>query len=166
MKIDLLRYVPPGVRLQSELRLFAGGMIASCLYSIGFLLRYCSAYSALQLHVLPSLRTAAETIMPDFYLLLGSALYGFFIMALCMSSFIVYHYASHFQGSKSIYLMRRLPSRAELHRRCWTLPLLFILLFLLSAALLLVVYYGIYMAFTPTECLTPDQWQKIWSVLP
>jgi amino acid transporter len=103
--------------------------------------------------------------MTDFYAILGGALYGFLILALCMPALILYHYAYHYQGSKNIYLMRRLPNRWELHKRCVTLPLLAALICLLSVLVLLCIYLGIYMTATPRECLTPGQWQKIWSVL-
>jgi uncharacterized membrane protein YqhA len=90
---------------------------------------------------------------------------GFLILALCMLALIVYHYAYHYQGSKSIYLMKRLPNRWEMHRRCITLPLLAALICLIAAIAFLLIYFGIYMVFTPKECLTLGQWQKIWSVL-
>ena len=82
--------------------------------------------------------------------------------SLCLVLLAAYHYAYHRQGSKSIYLMRRLPSKLELHRRCLTLPIAGILIALLTAFLLLLIYYAVYMNVTPAECLMPGQWQKLW----
>ena len=103
--------------------------------------------------------------MPDFVTLLGHYLIGFLLVALCMLAIVAYHYLYHRQGSKSIYTMRRLPDGMVLHRRCWTLPVLMALASLLAAFVLLMIYYAIYMFVTPDACLTPGQWQKLWSVI-
>mgnify|MGYP000928879343 FL=1 len=167
MRIDLSRHVPPGFDLGYELRFFAAGMTLAASWSLSFLYRFVSAlwalygYRGTERYLLPG------AVMPDFHTLLGNALTGFLILAIWwIAAFVPAHYAHHVVGSKSIYLMRRLPNRWELHRRCWTLPLSVVLLCLIVAAILLLTYYGIYMAATPEECLTPHQWQKIWSVLP
>lgn len=165
MKINLEKYAPAGINLKRERRFFTTGMICSLLFSTAFLLRYSSAYSALYDWVGVKRVLRPGSIMEDFNVLLDSALIGFFVLALCMLALIIYHYIYHRQGSKSIYLMKRLPNPWELHRRCLTLPLLAALLCLAAAAALLFIYYGVYMAFTPKECLMPGQWQKIWSVL-
>ncbi|KPU45624.1 hypothetical protein OXPF_08570 [Oxobacter pfennigii] len=159
------RYVPPGANVRQELKWFAWGGAVSLLYSFGFLIRYLNDYSSLFLWD-GSLRVLdISATMPDFIEVLGSSLIGFLILELCMSAVIIYHYAYHYQGSKSIYLMKRLPSRFELHRRCVTLPVLAVTASLCAALMLLLIYFAIYMAFTPKACLTPHQWQKIWSVL-
>ena len=75
------------------------------------------------------------------------------------------NYASFRQGSKNIYLMKRLPSRWELHRRCILLPALGMVGSLVMGFTLLMIYFAIYMLVTPDRCLPPDQWQKLWSVL-
>lgn len=128
-------------------------------------MRYFNAHSNLYGYEGTKRVLLTDAVMPDMGTLIGSALVGFLIIALCMLAMIVYHYAYHLQDSKSIYLMRRLPNRWELHRRCLTLPLLAIVICLLVAVILLLIYYGIYTIATPGECLTPHQWQKIWSVL-
>ncbi|MGI6358926.1 MAG: hypothetical protein ACOX2K_09595 [Bacillota bacterium] len=165
IKDKLAPHVPPGVDVSQELRWLCYGGIAAWLYSCGFLVRYASRYDSL-FHWDGTARVLdTRAIMPDFVEILGGSLNGFLILALCAVAMIAYHYAYHYQGSKSIYLMKRLPSRWELPRRCLTLPLLAVLACLCAALLLLLIYYGIYMALTPRACLAPDQWQKIWSVL-
>ena len=69
---------------------------------------------------------------------------------------------SFLRGSRSDYLMRRLPNRWELARRSYALPLLLILATLGTMALLLAIYYAVYLALTPPECLQPDQLSKLW----
>ena len=164
-KHDLSRCAPPGINLKQERQFFLTGMICAELYSMLFLLRYGNARSWLFEQHAGQRMLIPGAIMEDFVTILSDALVGFLVLSLCMLVLIVYHYAYHYQGSKSIYLMRRLPSSWELHRRCLTLPLLAVLCCALAALILLLIYYGIYLFFTPKSCLVPGQWQKIWSVL-
>lgn len=162
MKPDLQRFVPLGVNARQELEWMFGGWMLSFFYSMGFLVRYEREYLSL-FHTIDKRRVLLEgRFMPDFADLLGSHLYGFLIVALCMLAVVVYHYVYHRQGSKSIYLMRRLPDGMELHRRCWALPVLCALGSILLAFVLLLIYYAIYMLVTPDACLTPGQWEKLW----
>lgn len=165
MKLELLRLSPPGYKLRQEGAVFIWGLVSALIYSFGFLWRYCDARNGLYNYLGGKKTLLPDAVMPDMIELLGSALAGFFVLALCMLAMIIFRYAYHRQGSKSIYLMRRLPSKAELHRRCLVLPILAALACLLLAAAVLLGFYGIYMTATPKECLMPDQWQKIWSVL-
>ena len=165
LKLNIYRYAPLGINLSPERRFFVGGIVCSFAYSLQFLIRYGNSHSSLYTWVRNERVLLPNAVMEDFYILLGSSLLGFAIVALCSLAIIIYHYAYHWQGSKSIYLMKRLPNRLELHRRCLTLPLLAALMSLLVAAILLLAYYGIYVACTPKECFLPGQWQKLWSVL-
>ena len=65
----------------------------------------------------------------------------------------------------SIYLMRRLPDRWELHRRCLVFPFAGLVLCVAAAFLTVVLCYACYMIATPEICLTPGQWQKYWRFL-
>lgn len=164
-RLDLQRLVPPGVDARQELRWLLGGWALSFVYSLGFVIRMVQERSMLY-RVAGSGRVLRTGVaMPDFAGLLGRHLYGFLIVALCMLAIVAYHYLYHRQGSKSIYTMRRLPDGMELHRRCWTLPVLMALASLLAAFVLLMIYYVAYMLVTPKSCLTPGQWQKLWSVI-
>ena len=165
LKHRLESHVPLGVNLEQELRWFAYGAIASLLYSLGFLFRYVGEYQSLFLWDGISRVLNPSAVMPDYVQILGGSLNGFLVLALCMVALAIYHHAYHYQGSKSIYLMRRLPDRWDLPRRCITLPLLGILACLCVALLLVLIYYAIYMVFTPSACLAPQQWQKIWGAL-
>lgn len=71
------------------------------------------------------------------------------------------HYLGHFQGSRSIYLMRRLPQRGELARRCLAFPLTGLaasLAVYVLTALLCLLWYRVQ---TPAGCLPPDIWAGI-----
>lgn len=165
LKHKLTHHLPPGVDLERELAWFEGGIFVSLLYSLGFLLRYANEYQSLFLWNGSEKVLDTSAVMPDFIQILGGSLSGFLVLALCMAATAAYHYSYHFQGSKSIYLMKRLPNRWELPRRCLTLPVLGIITCLGIALLLLLIYYAVYMLFTPRACLAPQQWHKIWSVL-
>lgn len=161
MKLRWERLAPPGIGVSKELQWTGVGMALSLVYSLRFLLVYASAYEALYEWVGAEKRLIPGAMMPDFPDLLGNSLIGFLILALCMVPLAGYHYAYHVQGGKSIYLMRRLPRQSELHARCLAFPALTALACALAAAILLLIYYGLYMAATPDVCLAPGQWQKI-----
>ncbi|NLW16480.1 MAG: hypothetical protein GX033_02315 [Firmicutes bacterium] len=165
LKHKLTHHLPPGVDLERELAWFEGGIFVSLLYSLRFLIRYANEYQSLFLWNGSEKVLNTNAVMPDFVQILGGSLSGFLVLALCMAATAAYHYSYHFQGSKSIYLMKRLPNRWELPRRCLTLPVLGIITCLCIALLLLLIYYAVYMLFTPRACLAPQQWHKIWSVL-
>ena len=67
-------------------------------------------------------------------------------------------YSSYYQGSRSIYLMRRLPDgRSLLRRQVWTAPVCWALTILLSGAVLLGLCWLLWRFKTPAECLpTPE----------
>jgi len=153
---DFDRYAPVGLETARERQTLAWGLVLSTLWSLFYLVRYFDALDSLYVgnnkhrHLIPG------AMMEDFSVLLGSALLGFLLTALIMTGFAVYHYAYHWQGSKSIYLMRRLPDRWELHRRCLAQPLFAILLCAVIALLLLTAYYALYTTATPAQCLPPE----------
>lgn len=163
--LDLTRHAPPGIKLKPELQFIISGFIFSFLGSLLFLQSYNMALQDLYVETVASNVLIQGARMPDFHVLLDGNLNLYIIFALSMFAVIAYNYSYHYRGSKSIYLMRRLPKRWELHRRCLTIPLVSSLMYLLSAVLMLFIFYGIYMEFTPEQCLTPGQLQKLWSVL-
>ena len=163
MKIDLSRHAPPGINLEAEKALFFWGNLLSCSGALVFFRRYDH-------HLQFIAKTSDLTeifpgaIMEDFVVLIDRCFVGFAIVALCMVFLTGYHYWYHWQDSRSIYLMRRLPKRWELHRRCVVLPLIAIILSACIAFILLLLLYAFYMNRTPAQCIAPGQWQKIWSV--
>ena len=165
MKIDAARYAPPGINYSRELKWIAAALIASVIYSLGFLIFYIENYRDLFWEQDAEKGIIKGAMMPDFIELLNYRLFGFAIIALCMLAVSLYHYLYHYQGSKSIYLMKRLPNRFELWRRCLALPLGAALFSLVTAMILMLIYFGIYLFFTPEICLAPNQWEKIGSVV-
>ena len=165
MKLDLSRHAPPGMPLKEEKTVYIVGMAFSAIFGLSSFTSRFSNHLAELYWVNGSTKTLkVGAIMPDFVEILDGTLVGFFVLSACFLAQIAAHYVYHYQGSKSIYTMRRLPNRRELHRRCLTLPVLAATIFLIMAFVFLLIFYADYMIVTPDVCLTPDQWQKIWSV--
>lgn len=158
-------WVPPGLDHRQEVKWTVWAFSLSLLYSLRFFLALFQARDSLFLQAGAEKILDVNAVMPDFILLLRDSLIGFPMTALGAAALLAYHYFYHFQGSKSIYLMRRLPRRLELVRRCAALPLLTAAAALLAAGLLLALYFGIYLLVTPETCLSSGQWDKIWNVL-
>ena len=152
MRIDLTRHVPPGFRVNEEVKGFWGGCVGATLFSlITYIPRYNDELDKLY-YKSGAVRTLrAGAVMPDFVEILDRSLWGFLVVIFISLVLIGVHYTYHYQESKSIYTMRRLPSRWELHRRCLTLPLFAIVAYLLMAFAILLIFYAVYMNLTPTS---------------
>lgn len=167
-KLDLRRCAPPGMELEKEGQMLFTGLLLSFLFSLSFLIRYSSEYNQLYYWENGPERVRVwieHAMMPAFEVVLGHALIGFWITAVVMLSRIAAYYSYHRRGSKSIYLMRRLPDRWERHRRCVTLPVLAALLALFCSAVMMLLYYLFYLMVTPEQYIPYHQWPKIWREL-
>ena len=157
-------YAPPGMSLWRERAVFWSLLAVAVWYSLRF-------FSTFQWH-LQNVQDRLETYdawgvdmrvnMTDLSDLLEGkfALFGVVILFCLIAIGARYRY--YHQGSKSIYLMRRLPDRSEWHRSCLVQPLLRIALVLVVMTVLLLIFYTVYMNQVPEECLQPNQWQKLW----
>lgn len=163
---ELSYHAPAGMGIKEEKKIFMIGMVASIMVSLSvFSTRYMDCYERLYWKNGAERTIIPEAIMPDFAEILGESFIGFKVVIALMIATAVMHYAYHFEESKSIYTMRRLPSVWELHRRCLTLPVCGIVISLVTAFVLLLIYYDVYMTVTPEICVTPGQWQKLWGRL-
>ena len=94
--------------------------------------------------------------MPHFYQLLDAGMDcsdGFCVLFVVLVAMIIYHYCTYYQGSKSIYLMKRLPDKWELYKRCVHLPMIAMIVEIITIVGVMSLYYGIYLIFTPQQCL-------------
>lgn len=155
-------FAPPGIGTDRELGGFISGLVVVCLISLNFFNRYANA-RALLYRMQGSKRVLIEgAVMTDFSVVLGDSLNSFGFLCVLLLGVVVWHYLCYWQGSKSIYLMKRLPNRFEIHKRAWTLPLLAIAVTLVVAFLVMFLYFEFYMIATPKQCIAPGQWQNIW----
>lgn len=154
---------PPGIGTDWEIKGYLTGLVLFVIMSaIDFIGNYNEAYSDLYHWLFGRQVMIAGAVMPDFVAILDDSLRGFFLYCFLMLAVVVWHYLYYYNGPKSIYLMKRLPNRLEIHKRAWVLPLLGVAATLLAAFVMLVIYFEIYMIVTPKQCITPGQWSKIW----
>ncbi len=160
-KMFHVKHFPPGMDVEDEKLFFGLGMCGSFFYSWTFVWRYLDARS--QLFGLSSGGSEKLIIgtIDEFSILLGNALSGFLFVAIGMTGYSIKHYTYFWKGSKSIYLMKRLPDKMEIHKRALTLPLIALALCVGAAIFLLVLYYGLYILATPKQCLPSNQW-PLW----
>ena len=104
-------------------------------------------------------------MMRDFFEILDGTFDGFIIAIFAFICLIMFHYGYHYKDSRSIYTMKRLPNKYELHIRCFTVPVIGITVSIVISALLLVLFYLYYISKTPAECLHPDQWERLFTAI-
>ena len=153
MKQWLERCVPLDCDGETESKWILTGMVVSFLMNFRFLIAYLSARSRLFPYVNGRKVFWEGAKIEPFGSLLGFSLWGCLLGAAAMVVLAAWHYSVHYRGTKSIYTMRRLPDRWELHRRCLTVPALGAAAFLLEAALLWGIDFAIYRLATPAQAL-------------
>ena len=161
-KLDLSRYVPLGIDARSEWQGYIAGLAVAVVYSMIYLLRYFNARENLYEWTLKGKQLIEGAVIPDFAELMDGTLLVFVAIVLTMMGLAVYHYIYHRIDTNSFYVMRRLPSRWELHLRCLTLPAAGLLICGAATLIMILIYYWIYMGCTPDECLMPGQWAGFW----
>lgn len=132
---------PPGRQAAGQLRVFGWGLLAAAVYSLSFLWRLLEELEVFDLR--GAWRRGVR--LPSFGQLFSGALLGFWVLAAVMAAFAALYYAGLWQGAKSIYLLRRLPQKGAVARRCLTLPALGVLASGLAAAACGGVHYIIYL---------------------
>ncbi len=146
------RYAPPGhdnLRLQG---VFIWTMIILVVWGLSFL-------SALwdTVYELKERTEMAQWAVTDFGELMSGRLTALPIGVLLMGILAGVNYSRFWQGSKSIYLMRRLPNKWDLHRRCLTVPAVCCGVYLLTAVLIFAVCVVSYRMMMPENYL-PEDW--------
>ena len=162
--IDFLKQnSPPGINSKQQFHLFLFGNIISFIFSFfTFIAKYINARAELFSYT-GSMRIRIEgAIMIPFRNLINLHFSGYYLVAVAMLCFIIYHYSYYRQNSMSIYLMKRLPNKWERHKRAITIPLLaaFATMGIFLATILF--FYNIYFIATPKACLPYDVLHKIW----
>jgi len=151
------RLVPPGTNGRREAGQLAAGLAAGLVWNAAaFLVPFLQEYERL---------TWVRAAFEPFDRHLRRALIPFALLAGWMVALALVHLLSHYQESRSIYLMRRLPDRGELWRRCLTIPLLGLSACILLYGGNLFIFYAIYESFIPPQCLQPGQWRMLWEYM-
>lgn len=155
-KLLEVRYLPPNVAPERVWHLMCGMLAAAVFWcGIHFAVTYSRAYQAL----FQNWGTRYQTLDPTVLMLrFGSfALDVIRIIAALMVIALlsaVMLYSSYYQGSRSIYLMRRLPDgKRTLRRQVWSAPLRTAMLLIAAGMVLIGIFYLLWRFVTPEPCL-------------
>lgn len=126
--------------------------------AILFLVRYYQAYDQLWWSSYSPWPGELRALMAPFAQCAVWTLLVYPVLAVVALATAAVLYSSYYQGSRSIYLMRRLPDgRSLLRRQVWTAPVCWALTILLSGAVLMGLCWLLWRFKTPAECLpTPE----------
>ena len=131
------RLVPPGMNGRREAGQLAAGLAAGLVWNAAaFLVPFLQEYD----------RHLRRALIP------------FALLAGWMVALALVHLLSHYQESRSIYLMRRLPDRGELWRRCLTLPLTGLAAVLILTLGLSVLYFWLYETYALIDTNSQGRW--------
>lgn len=149
---------PAGWDYRLELIWCTVGLVGIAFISfISFAASYYNAYENLFIYRDPSSLAESQimngAMMPPFSHLIRFSTAGFILLFAAMIILAFNHYLYHQQGSKSLYLMRRLPDRWELFRRCTGIPILVSVIGLAVMGVMTGLYYFYYIVHTPAQCL-------------
>lgn len=163
MKERIEQWVPYGLEAGPALHRMTAGLLACILLSLRCPLACMGAWD--RLYKMEGGRKVLRTgvTMPLFRELVSWSLIGFGLFLAAMAVLAVYYVLYHRQGgSRTDYLMRRLPDRWEYLRRCLALPVLGCGAALVLLGVLWTLYFWMYLHFTPAGCIPPEQWTGVW----
>ncbi len=163
MTNKIRKFIPVGIKSENEAWIFLSLISVGTARALLFFYNYKIQYNNLFEFVYGEKILRPTTRIADFYEIINGCFDGFIVAFFAFICLTIYHYAYHYKDSKSIYTMKRLPRRSELHIRCLTVPLAGIIFCLILASCLLLIFYNFYITKTPPECLYPDQWERLWT---
>ena len=159
---DISRLAPPGYNYKAELKVFLWLVIAAAAYSLLFFDALGNEISRLYTHYSDGTKVLRyNRVCEDFADIADGWFRLFPLASLVMLLSSGLHYLYFFMGSKSIYTMRRLPTRGETLRRTVVLPLLCAAATMLVALGLLLLYYLIYHLSVPRSHIVRGQWDLL-----
>ncbi|MBQ3136196.1 MAG: hypothetical protein IJB74_01805 [Clostridia bacterium] len=166
MTDKIKKIIPVGYKPEKELWIYCSVILMAILRSLFYFISYYSAYNNM-FHDYGDKMVLIENItMVDFCNIIADGTFDVFKVAIFIFlAMIGVNYGYHYRDSKSIYTMRRLPNKYELHIRCIALPLTAIIISIILSFALLMVFYCHYMTVTPDELLLPAQWEKLWDYI-
>ena len=151
----LAKYAPLGIPYEKHIRGFLALVASATMCTMFFFLQYSNALERLYVYRAGKKVLKEGAIIDSF----GQITEGLFLMGYAISVavllMVIYYYLYHYQGSKMMYLMKRLPDKWDVHRRCITLPVTGAVLMAVWMKVLEMLYYAIYIIFTPSQCLPP-----------
>lgn len=123
--------------------------------SRGYYEEYPLSYYPFLEHNIPSIHSYLKITMTVF------ALYALLQLAYAVTNYMYYH-----RESKSVYVMKRVRDKWEIHRACWTVPLICALMMLLLLAILYGIFCLLYFHFTPEGHIPEQTIAFFWRYVP
>lgn len=166
----LAALLPPNMAAQQVKSWITGGLTLELLGSLtAFALHYCGDYNRLFVYRNGHrvLRNDTVVLVEEFYHYAAPMVWitvGLVLLALALAAVL---YSSYYQGSRSIYLMRRLPDgRETLRRQVWCVPLRTAALLLAAGLLAIGAAWLMWRYMTPAQCLpTAENLQRAAAAL-
>lgn len=149
----LEKYAPLGINYSSHIGVYMFGMFAATLHSLLFFLAYGNAVNDLYEYRVSGRVLREGAIIQSFSKLTEGVFTTGMLVCIVTLLVVVYYYLYHYQGSKMMYLMRRLPDKNEVVRRCWTLPIAGSVIMAVWMLSLKMIFYAVYILCTPSQCL-------------
>ena len=152
--------VPPGFEWKPIVKWAVAGMgICSVISMFRFMGRYGKALQSLKWVKLSKSITVINEgeIIQSFSWVMKGVMAPFVYLMAIILLLTIFHYLYYYHGSKSIYLMKRLPNRSEIHRRSLSLPLILVAACVVVIVLLTAACCGWYYLWVPDRCIAPGQ---------
>lgn len=149
----LENYAPPGVGVSKHVRGYIALVGVATIQSMFFFLKYGNAMDELYTYRAGKRVLMEGAIIQSFEQITEGLFLTGYLECVAVLLMSIYYYLYHYQGSKMMYLMKRLPDKWEVHRRCWTLPIAGAVLMAAWMMILKMFYYVIYILCTPSQCL-------------
>ena len=163
MKKLLYRLLPPGTDEGRELSEYAAAaFVFILLWSVSFLFAYISAVQALYTYEYGKKILMEGAVIKSFDVLMAGKYAGIWGYLLICAVMAAVHYADFYNGSKSIYVMKRLKSAKQLHVRCLAVPILAAAAGVLFMLILMGISALVYLWATPKACLPAFTGFDIW----
>lgn len=166
MTDKIRKFIPIGYKPEKELWVYGSVIMMAVTRSLLYFLSYYSAYNAMFQYYGDKKVLIENITMDNFCDIIADGTFDVFKIAVFIFlAMIGVNYGYHYRDSKSIYTMRRLPNKYELHIRCIAFPAAAILLSIVISFSLLMIFYIHYMTVTPDELILPAQWEKLWNYI-
>lgn len=162
--------LPPNMAAQQVRSWITGGLTLELLGCLNvFAMHYCGDYNRLFMY-----RNGHRVLRQDVYALVEAFSHyaapmvwitvGLVLLALALAAVL---YSSYYQGSRSIYLMRRLPDgHRTLRQQVWCVPLRTAALLLAAGLLAIGAAWLMWRYMTPAQCLpTAENLQRAAAAL-
>ena len=149
----LEKYAPLGIGVKNQVIGILAGVAVATLHSMWFFVAYQQARQELYMTVGSKQKLIEGAIIQDFSIITQHLFWTFYIVEIVIFLSVISFYMYHYDGSKMMYLMKRLPDKWDVHRRCWTLPIAGTVLTVVWMLILRMIYYAVYILCTPSQCL-------------